>query len=48
MHHYLTFYTEDGKRYAEAWFQITLFGAAFCFFRVRKELRPEYFSKGRS
>lgn len=33
LHHYITKYEENGKRYAEAWLQITLLGRAFCFCR---------------
>lgn len=35
MHHYITHYRENGKRYAEAWLQINLFGKAFCFCKRR-------------
>jgi hypothetical protein len=43
MHHYLRFYSYRGKRFAESWLQINLFRRAFCFARVVKEIRPEYF-----
>ncbi len=35
--HYITKYQEDGKRYAEAWIQIEIFGKAFCI--SRKKIR---------
>lgn len=35
MKHYITKYTENGKRYAEAWTQVNLFGKCFCFNRRR-------------
>nr|DAV20420.1 MAG TPA: hypothetical protein [Caudoviricetes sp.] len=38
MKHYLTIYEENGKRYAETWFQINLFSRCFCFLRERVEL----------
>lgn len=38
MKHYLTTYTENGIRYAEAWLQINLFGKCFCFWRKRREI----------
>jgi len=28
--HYITKYTENGKRYAEAWIQINILGLSFC------------------
>lgn len=31
MHHYITKFKENGKRYATSWFQINLFGRAYCF-----------------
>lgn len=33
MHHYITKYWEDGKHYAESWFQINLFTWSFCFWK---------------
>ncbi|WP_270501395.1 hypothetical protein [Clostridium butyricum] len=30
MHHFITKYYDNGKRYAEAWIQINLFGFCFC------------------
>lgn len=41
MKHYITFYGEDGKRYAEAWLQINLFGRCFCFSRKKIEIKNE-------
>ncbi len=38
MHHYLTTYTENGKRYAEAWIQLNVFGRSFCFAKRRKKI----------
>lgn len=35
MHHYITRYSEGGKKYAEAWLQINIFGFSFCFCRRR-------------
>ncbi len=26
IHHYITKYTENGKRYAESWLQVNIFG----------------------
>lgn len=39
LHHYITQYREGGKRFAEAWLQIDLFGRCFCFSRRRIEIR---------
>jgi hypothetical protein len=39
VHHYITQYTENGVRYAEAWLQINIFGRAFCFSRRKKAIR---------
>ena len=36
--HYITKYTENNIRYAEAWFQINIFGFALCFNRKRIEI----------
>lgn len=36
--HYITKYTENDKRYAEAWLQINLFGKCFCFGKRKIEL----------
>lgn len=38
MHHYLTKYGEDGKKYVEAWFQIDFLRRSFCFWRKRIEI----------
>lgn len=38
IHHYLTTYYEDGKRYAETWMQFNIFGLCFCFSKRRKEI----------
>ena len=35
---HITKYTENGKRYAESWFQINIFGKCFCFSKKRIEL----------
>lgn len=37
MHHYITQYTENGKRYAESWLQINIFGLSWCFSRRKIE-----------
>ena len=39
--HYITKYTENGKRYAEAWIQINFFGKCFCVSRKRIFLGEE-------
>ena len=31
MHHYITKYDENGKKYAERWIQLNLLGWAICF-----------------
>ena len=36
--HYITKYVENRKRYAEAWFQINIFGQCLCMFRKRIEI----------
>jgi hypothetical protein len=33
--HYITKYEEGGRRWAEAWLQIDLFGRTFCFSKRR-------------
>ena len=38
MKHYITKYYENGKRYAESWLQIDIFGKCFCFSRKRIEI----------
>lgn len=35
MKHYITKYEENGKRYAEAWLQINVFGKCLCFWKKR-------------
>ena len=35
MHHYITKYTENGVKYAEAWIQVNIFGKSFCFWKQR-------------
>lgn len=39
MKHHLTVYKADGKRFAEAWLQINLFGKALCFAKRTKEIK---------
>lgn len=36
--HYITKYVEDGKRYAEAWIQINIFGYSICFWKRKVEI----------
>nr|DAM44233.1 MAG TPA: hypothetical protein [Caudoviricetes sp.] len=36
MHHYMTFYEEDGIKYAEAWLQINFLSWCFCFWKIKK------------
>ena len=31
LHHYITKYKENGRCYAEAWFQIDIFGKVFAY-----------------
>lgn len=38
MHHFITKYTENGVRYAEAWIQINILGRAICFWRKRMKI----------
>lgn len=38
MHHYITTYTEDGVRYAEAWLQLNLLGQCLCLWRVKTKI----------
>lgn len=38
MHHYITKYESGGIRYAEAWFQVNLFGRSFCVWRVKTKI----------
>lgn len=39
--HYITKYTENGKRYAEAWLQLDIFHLCLCFSRKRIEIGHE-------
>lgn len=41
MRHHITKYTENGKRYAESWLQIDLFGKSFCFWKKRIQVGCE-------
>ena len=36
--HYITKYKEDGKKYAESWLQINLFGKCYCFSEKKIEI----------
>lgn len=38
MKHFITKYQENGKRFAESWLQINLFGRCYCFSRKKIEL----------
>nr|DAY82952.1 MAG TPA: hypothetical protein [Caudoviricetes sp.] len=38
MHHFITKYEENEKRYAEAWIQINLFGKCFCIWKKKIEI----------
>lgn len=38
MHHYITKYESNGKRYAEAWFQVNIFGKGYCFLKRKIEI----------
>ena len=38
IHHYITKFEENGKRYAESWMQINLFGKCFCFSKRKMEI----------
>ena len=38
LHHYLTKYITDGKKYAASWIQVNLFGRAWCFSKRVEEL----------
>lgn len=38
MHHYITKYDENGKKYAESWIQLNLLGWAICFSRRKMQL----------
>ena len=36
MHHYMTFYEENGIKYAESWLQINFLSWCFCFWKIKK------------
>ena len=38
MKHLITKYTENGKRFAESWLQINVFGKCFCFSKKKIEI----------
>lgn len=38
MKHHITKYHTDGQHYATSWFQINLFGKAFCFSKKTIEI----------
>ena len=38
MHHYMTFYEEDGMKYAESWLQINFLSWCFCFWKIKKAI----------
>jgi len=38
MKHYMTFYEEDGIKYAEAWLQINFLSWCFCFWKIKKAI----------
>lgn len=38
LHHYMTKYYENGKRYVESWIQISIFGICFCFSKKKMEI----------
>lgn len=38
VHHYITKYYENGKRYAEAWVQIDLFKWCLCLFKRKIQI----------
>lgn len=42
LHHYITKYTEKGKRYAEAWMQLDILGFSFCFSRRKTEVKDDH------
>lgn len=46
LHHYITQYENSGKRYAEAWIQLNLFGLCFCFSKRRIEIRAAHAARG--
>lgn len=38
MKHYITKYIENGRRYAESWLQINIFGKCICFSKRKIEI----------
>ena len=38
MKHYMTFYEEDGIKYAESWLQINFLSWCFCFWKIKKAI----------
>lgn len=38
MKHYITKYVENGRRYAESWLQIDIFGKCICFSKRKIEI----------
>lgn len=38
MHHYITKFEENGKRYATSWIQVNAFGRAYCFNEKKIEI----------
>ena len=38
LHHYMTEYTEKGRRYVEAWIQLDIFGLSWYFSKRKMEL----------
>lgn len=40
IHHSLSIYEYEGKRYAEAWIFVKIFNKRFCFWKIRDEI-PE-------
>jgi hypothetical protein len=41
LHHYITKYVQNGKRYVEAWIQLNVLGISWCFSKRRIELAEE-------
>lgn len=43
LNHYLTKYTTpNGKKYAESWLQLNVFGKSFCFWKRKIEIETNY------
>jgi hypothetical protein len=38
LNHYMTKYVSNGKRYAESWLQLDLFGKSYCFSKKIMEI----------